>query len=179
MKSRFLWRPVPNKAVCRCSPCITHTCVFSFWLIRPTYLLNLRDIHTYIYLYICTKTINSQSWVIVVVMIMQRNATESNAMWCGMVRYMYIYICIYICRYIYVCTLNPCNYMRWRVHRHVFCHLIFFGHWLSEKQFRQRPDMYFDMSTDMYSDISACWPTLVLIRILTPTLTLYIYIFIW
>ena len=69
---------------------------------------------------------------------MQRNATESNAMWCGMVRYMlyiyvYIYVYIYMYIYIYVCTLNPCNYMRWRVHRHVFCHLIFFGHWLSEK----------------------------------------------
>ena len=106
----------------------------------------------------------------------QCNGIKCNVVWYGAV-YVYIYVYIYICIYIYVCTLNPCNYMRWRVHRHVFCHLIFFGHWLSEKQFRQRPDMYFDMSTDMYSDISACWPTLVLIRILTPTLTLYIYIY--
>ena len=110
---------------------------------------------------------------------------QCGVVWCGICIYIYMYIHIYVYMYmyiyiyiyIYVCTLNPCNYMRWRVHRHVFCHLIFFGHWLSEKQFRQRPDMYFDMSTDMYSDISACWPTLVLIRILTPTLTLYIYIY--
>ena len=56
-------------------------------------------------------------------------------------------------------------YMRRRLHRYVFCDLFVLWALALERKVRQRPDMYCALSTDKYSDISACWPTSVLITI--------------